>query len=357
LGAEGASSEPSAGGTSQPTAQLPAGLATEVLMAIGRKPVVRELHDVDAVAAARERWAALGCQTVTGEPVREDIATQAMVTEVDSAHTVRPLATHPLVERAVAVGGEVARRALLSPESRLHRWLCERLGAEEAPLVMARPPTGDARERQVVYASKDVALAERARVLDRMGADAPGEADAVELGELLGYPRCCAQAFADLERRWPNRVPIRAAMARTRTYLPRLNNLALHRFAWLAWFPCAYDCAASSVIADHAADHLGRTYPDLVVALDAELARPRLYLTDAVQAALVDARWDGPTRVRFAALAPLDQAAASALAAVASADHAVVDGGKAELRAGRQRLELPGDPLLLPFGLGARPTS
>ncbi len=357
MGGDGVHAAPSPGGPSEASSRLPAGLATEVLMAIGLKPVVRELHDLSAVAAARERWAALGCETVIGEPVREDVATQAMVTDVDSAHTVRPLATHPLVERAIAVGGEVARRALLDRESRLHRWLCERLGAEEAPLVMARPQTGDARERQVVYASRDLALAERARVLDRMGADTPGQADAIELGELLGYPPCCAQAFASLARRWPNRVPITAAMARTRVYLPRLNNLALHRFAWLAWFPCAYDCAASSAIADLAAAHLARTYPDLVAALDAELARPRLYVADAIQAALIDARWDGPTRVRFAALAPLDDAAAQALARVASADHAVVDGGRAELRAGRTHVELGGEPLLLPFGLGPRPTA
>lgn len=357
MGGEGVQAAPSPGGPSEASARLPAGLASEVLMAIGRKPVVRELHDLQGVAAAQGRWAALGCQTVIGEPVREDVATQAMVTDVDSTHTVRPLATHPLVERAIAVGGEVARQALLDPQSWIYRWLCERLGAEEAPLVMARPPAGDVRERQVVYASKDLALAERARLLDRMGADTPGQGDALELGELLGYPRCCASAFADLERRWPNRAPITAAMARTRTYLPRLNNLALHRFVWLAWFPCAYDCAASTAIADLAAAHLARTYPDLVAALDTELARPRLYVTDAIQAALIDARWDGPTRVRFAALAPLDDAAAEALAEVASADHAVVDEGRAELRAGRSRLALAGEPLLLPFGLGPRPST
>ncbi|MEZ4268191.1 MAG: hypothetical protein R3F39_17650 [Myxococcota bacterium] len=341
----------------EPSALLPAGLATEVLMAIGRKPVVRELHDLDAVDEARARWEELGCQTVTGEPVREDVATQAMVTDVDSVHTVRPLATHPLVERAVALGGDLARRALLDPESALYRWLCDRLGAEQGPLVMARPPAGEARERQVVYASRDLALAERARALDRMGADTPGQGDAIELGELLGYPVCCARAFASLERRWPNRLPIAAAAARTHSFEPRLNNLALHRFAWLAWFPCRYDCPESAAIAELAANHLALTYPDLVTALDLELARPRLYVSDAVQAALVGARWDGPTRVRFAALAPLGEAAAEALSPFASADHAVVDGVKAELRAGRTRLELPGDPLLLPFGLGTRPPS
>jgi hypothetical protein len=332
-----------------------AGLAAEVLVAIGAKPVVRELHDVAEVPAARARWEALGCVTITGEPVLEDAGTQAMVTEVDSAHTVRPLATHPLVERGVALGGRWARRVLLDPGSPVNRWLCERLGADEAPLVMARPPSGDARERQVVYASHDLALAERARALDRMAADTAGHSDAVELGALLGYPACCARAFDGLERRWPNRLPIAAAMDRTRSYLPRLNNLALDRFAWLAWFPCRYDCEASAAIADLAAAHLDATQPGVVAALDAELGRPRVYVSDSVQAALVGARWDGATRIRFAALVPLGQAAGDAFAAVASADHVVLAGPRAEFRAGRTKLELAGDPLVLPFGLGPAP--
>ncbi|MCB9730376.1 MAG: hypothetical protein H6744_03590 [Deltaproteobacteria bacterium] len=335
---------------------LPAGLASELLMAIGHKPVVRELHDLEDVDAARARWEALGCVTVVGEPVREDVETQAMVTEVDSVHTVRPLATHPLVERAVALGGPVARQVLLNPQSPVHRWLCERLGAEQAPVEVARPPAGPERARQVVYASRELALAERARALDRMASDGTGAGDATTLGALLGYPACCARAFAALERRWPNRRPIEAAMGRTRIFLPRLNNLALHRFAWLAWFPCRYDCEASAAIADLAAAHLARTWPDLVRAIDAELGQPRVYLNDAAQAALVDARWDGPTRLRFAGVAPLGDDAAAALAPLQAADHVVLDAAGASFREGRRRIELSGPPaLVLPFGLGPPP--
>ncbi len=45
--------------------QVPAGLASEILLEIDLKPVVRELHDEGRVEDARARWEQLGYHTAT----------------------------------------------------------------------------------------------------------------------------------------------------------------------------------------------------------------------------------------------------------------------------------------------------
>lgn len=285
---------------------VPAGLASEILLEIDLKPVVRELHDEGHVDEARERWESLGYHTAVGAPVREDADTAAMVVDVDVVHTIRHLADHPVVQRAVEVGGGPARWLLLDAGSPVYQWLCERLGADRPPHLGARPGDGNVRVRQAVYVSKRAELAAQAREQDRMAADAATEVDALALGELLGYPACCVSAFCAQEQRWPNRLPIQASAARSRRFLPRLNNLALDRFAWIAWFPCRYDCGASARLADAAAAHLAEREPELVAALDELLARPRLFLDDSRQAVLDGAQQVGAGRLEFKSVTDLD---------------------------------------------------
>lgn len=355
---------PALGDLPSPPDRATSGLAAVVLLRLGLKPVVRELHDPGEVSEARERWEARGLATAAGAPVREDADTRAMVSEADGEHTIRPLARHPVVERTVALGGPLARRLLLDPASPVYRWLCQRYGADQAPLEEVRPAAGGARVRQVVYVSADRALAEQARDLDRMGADLAGGADSVALGELLGYPRCCVDAFCALERRWPNRLPIAAAASRTRRFASRLNNLALDRFAWIAHFPCRYDCAASLGLADAAADALAAEAPELVASVDRLLALPRLYRGDDRQAVLLGARRTGAGRLRWDRLVPLERAwpapglggddpGERAWADLVEADAVrLTRDGPVFLAAGRQ-LRTGDPPLVLPFGLDA----
>ncbi|MDP6943581.1 MAG: hypothetical protein QF464_05480 [Myxococcota bacterium] len=343
----------------KPTSPPPAGhspstgAATEALLSLGLKPVARELHDVDRVDEATSRWRAMGYCTATGEPVREDVDTAAMFVDVQQVHTTRHLATHPVIERLVALGGGPMKRVLLDPSSRVHQWLAERLDAERAPHQGPRPSGARLRQRCAVYISRDADLAERARTLDRM-AEASREADsAVELGGLLGYPDCCIEAFCALPQRWPNRHPIVAAMARTKTFEPRLNNVALDRFAWIAWFPCRYDCEASLGIADAAAASLDEAIPDQVVAADAALGQPRLYLDDRRQAALQGASREGD-RVTFERLIPLDRPGQDPdpiWRSIADANSLRIEDGVATFYRGDTVLAWDGAPLFLPFGL------
>jgi hypothetical protein len=344
-------------------ADVPAGLASELLLELGQKPVVRELHDSARVEGATERWRGLGYEVVAGEVIREDTRQAALVTDIDAHHTVRPLARHPLIDRAVSLGGPLARLVLLHPRSPIYRRLCARFGADEAPLVDARPVGAEVRERQALYISRDRARAERARSLDRMAAEGSGADEARELGALLGYPPCCVEAFASLERRWPNRLPLAAAAERSTRFSPRLNCAALDRFAWIAWFPCAFDCDASQAIADAAAQALSARDPDLVSRLDALLALPRVILDDLHQAVLEGARREGG-RVVFDRLTALDELwpprgdradierDAGRWGALDGADSLRIQGGEATFYRGRTALSLEGDPaLVLPFGL------
>lgn len=290
-------------------ASLPAGFASQVALELGMKPVVRELHDEGDAARARRRWRAAGYRVALGDVVLEDATTEALIAETRSEHRVRPLARHPLVERAVALGGRAARRALLDPRSPLYRLLCERLGADQAPLEAALPPgargRGAVRARRTLYASRRLSLAREARELDRMAADAGKQraADHAGLGRLLGYPSCCVEAFVGMERRWPNALPIEAAARRTGRFDPRLNNLELSHFAWIAHFPCRYDCPQSIAMVDVIIDVLRPINPTLTARVERALARPRLYREDGHQAVVIGARAAGRERVAFRALA------------------------------------------------------
>jgi hypothetical protein len=345
---------PSSSGPSAATSPpLSSGAATETLLALGLKPVARELHNVDGVDEARERWQAMGYVTAVGEPVLEDLDTAAMVVDVKQAHTTRHLASHPVIERLVAVFGRLAERILLDPSSRVYRWLAERLDAERTPHHGPLPAGERIQERQAVYVSRDLALAEQAKALDRMAAAGRDGDGATELGALLGYPPCCVEAFSALPRRWPNRFPIAAAIARTAHYEPRLNNVALDRFAWIAWFPCRYDCEASLSIANTAARAMERERPGRVGDADVALARPRLYVDDARQAELVGASGT-PDKMTFDQLRPLKRSGQNdspIWRAVAHANALEIHGG--EVRLFRDEIQLPweGSALLLPFGL------
>jgi hypothetical protein len=342
--------------------ELPPALGARLLLELGLKPVLRELHDAGApLAEARARWEQGGWHTASGAVVREAAATAAKVSAWDVAHTVRPLARHPVIERLLSLGGPLAERVLLHPTSPVYRALCDRFGADAQPIAAADPvgPGGAVRERVALYVARRGADAAGARALDHMAADRVEGADTTELGRLLGYPPCCVAAYAALERRWPNRLPIAAAARATGTFLPRLNNLSLSRCHWVAHVPCRYDCAASAALADAAAGALAAVNPAIVAALDALLAAPRVYLDDDTQAILRGARWRGAGALTFEALVPLEvlwpgrgaPPGGAAWAAWAGADEVTWDGPVGRFTARGRRVGGEREALVLPFGL------
>lgn len=339
--------------------EIPANLASEVLLDLGLKPVLRELHDVDQLDEAQTHWQGRGYQTLAGEEVVEDEATRALVTDVDQEHTVRPLETHPVVERLLRLGGPLADRLLLERSGRVYRWLADRLGADQEPEEGGPSGDGPSRRCQTLYVGRDAGMLAAAKQLDRMSADALETAGAVELGRLLGYPSCCIDAFNALERRWPNRIPIAAAAGRTRTFRARLNNLSLTRFAYIAHFPCRYDCPHSLALADAAAAELDDRNPGLVAFVDQALALPRLYLDDATQGIFMDATLHGRNRLTFGRLLELgelwpdphgrDAQTPELWGALSGCNEARWGPDGAELRARGKRVDLPGEALVLPF--------
>src|SRR6185436_11363720 len=88
-----------------------------------------------------------------------------------------------------------------------------------------------------------------------------GTALSVRLGLLLGYPRCCVEAWATLAVPHDNAATIRASCERSRAFDPLLNNLSLGLYHHIAWFPCRYDCEASRRLAEPVAADLAARAP------------------------------------------------------------------------------------------------
>lgn len=132
--------------------------------------------------------------------------------------------------------------------------------------------SGDARVE--LYVSRDPALARRAAELQ---ANKDPSAVLREMGDLLGYPGCCVEAFAAQPDRSNNTFNRYATAARTTSPGPwpwELNNLV---FMLLAFFPCRYDCPEALKHARAALAEMGKAYPDLIAPLKGAMARPTLY--------------------------------------------------------------------------------
>lgn len=156
--------------------------------------------------------------------------------------------------------------------------------------------TGDGRmndkrfDAQVLHVGRD-----RARLQASLACDVQGEDTEARLGELLGYPPCCVQAFIARPAPRRNMDLIAAALARTvDAPCPRLNMLDLGMFHYISWIPCALDCAPSLAWAHAVAAQMrvkdGQGH--FVDAIDAALGAARLVLLEGVQLSL-RGRWQG----------------------------------------------------------------
>lgn len=211
--------------------------------------------------------------------------------------------------------------------------------------------------RRALFVGRDLRRIDDAIAADLAKTD---EADR-ELGRLLGYPRCCVEAFVatPIPRR---NTALYAAAARNTAGRAnaRLNGLDLAVFHYISWSPCAFDCNLSAAYADAVAARIGRWYPAFVRRIDQALSAHRLVLLDEVQISvrggfdgvrvMIDDAW--PTardRHRDAGLDPdALETVATALALVRSAtrgavypDGLVLDGSLVPGTSGA---------LLVPFG-------
>lgn len=259
------------------------------------------------------------------------------------------------------------RQLLPEPQLERERARFERLGLRTrvAPRRYARTRDGwdhadDPGEdggRLALFVGRDDARLEAAIACDL---EKTPDADR-ELGRLLGYPRCCVDAFVAAPPPRRNVAIERAALARTEgPARARLNGADLGVFHFVGWYPCSYACALSLAYADALAERVARLDAPFVAAIDRALAAHRLLLTDDVQVSFVGRR-DGraitvedawPTardRHPHAGLEPLPlEAAARATAAIRAARTLLVDDDALHLDG--RAIRLPSPPLLLPFG-------
>lgn len=116
------------------------------------------------------------------------------------------------------------------------------------------------------------------------------------VGELLGYPACCIEAFLERCAREPHPRAGRLARPRSEAYFaaqtawvarphPRLNTLLGGEGARIVSFePCRFDCAAATVLADAICDALAREDATRATELDRQLARAVVILPDGTRA-------------------------------------------------------------------------
>jgi hypothetical protein len=147
-----------------------------------------------------------------------------------------------------------------------------------------------------------------------------------DLGRLLGYPRCCVEAYLEVPSRRRNLDAIARAFARSPSRVsPRLNCLDLAVFHYVSWLPCSFDCELSRVFADAVANHIARHHGQFVArpgqaarewgattcppgcrherfvaSLDEALAAHRLVVLQDVQVSIVGPYLQGEVRVRRA---------------------------------------------------------
>lgn len=269
-------------------------------------------------------------------------------------------------EIALLAGLRPLIRQLLSDDelSLTSRFLQRGFVVEPAPLDYVRtghgwapgdPMPGEA--RQPVFIGRD-----RGRVLAAVECEMcqTNEADR-ELGRMLGYPRCCVEAFVENAKVRENPETIRAALARTRSVVsPRLNVLDLAVFHWVSWYPCAFDCGLSLRYADAVAAIVASREPKFAREIDHALGLHRLMLLDGVQMSIAGV-WDGRTlaiesvhptsrdRNARSALSSDELAAVTAITALLRQTRTVRLAGDAIVVDDRT-IALPCRPLIVPFG-------
>lgn len=254
-------------------AQQVARLAEDVARALGRRPALgaRSLYAAARIARARPRdlLAQLGLE---GELPAATSAPSFRVPTPDEPLELWPFraGTKPVafltalpadVDRLAAYfeGAHVERR-----ERRVH------VGPQDA--WIDRRDLGEARVE--LYIARDPATALLAA---RLQTEGDPSASLRAIGELMGYPRCCVEAFAAQTSRSNNTRNRYATAARTGedgAWPWELNNL--HTLL-IPCYPCSYACGAARALAASALSAMDAAHPGARRAIGERLARPALY--------------------------------------------------------------------------------
>lgn len=188
----------------------------------------------------------------------------------------------------------------------------------------ARVRHGEAR----LYLGRD-----RARLLAAAAAERANDDHA--LGRLLGYPRCCVDAFLRVTQPRTTAAVLHATFgAHPGPGHPRLNCIDHHIFHYLPWLPCTPICPLSQRHADAVAaaipalvpqllpDRPGLDIPGFLRRIDRALGAHRLHIFPGVQLSLdgsitgdhitVDAAWSSADDRHPGAPSDPDAAAATA---------------------------------------------
>jgi len=208
---------------------------------------------------------------------------------------------------------EVALAAGLKPIIRQYLPLADVAAARarfEAQGYLTR--VGDGRMNDKRFAGSVLHVGRDPRALDAsLALDTEGDDNEAFLGQLLGYPECCVDAFLELRAPRRNLQLLALALQRSKGLAaPRLNIMDLGVFHYISWVPCALDCAASLRYADAVAEHVrqlhgrladqqnatqgprrrpcapGCRHDRFVDAIDVALAAHRLVLFEDVQISL-----------------------------------------------------------------------
>lgn len=166
-------------------------------------------------------------------------------------------------------------------------------GWDDTPDMAAIDPE---RARRALYVARD-----RSAIAEAVEADLAKTDDGDRaLGRLLGYPRCCVDAFLDRGKQRKNADVIastlRATNAKGERPAARLNVLDLAIFHWISWMPCTYGCTWSLRYADALAGVVAKRHPVFVRDVDTALGAHRLYVDDDVQLSMRGA-FDGGTLI------------------------------------------------------------
>ncbi len=188
-------------------------------------------------------------------------------------------------EAALAAGLKPVIRQLLAEaeiEGARARFVSRGFAVEVAPSTHFYP------DRRALFAGKDarrVLAAAEHELLE--GAD-------LAMGELLGYPRCCVEAYLEIAPPRPNAPVLRRALARTvgRAH-PRLNTLDLSVFHFISFFPCSFRCERAAALASALASALRPGHARFVQAIEQALGAHRLLALEDVQVSLLG-RFEGP---------------------------------------------------------------
>lgn len=171
------------------------------------------------------------------------------------------------------------------------------------------------------------------------------------MGALMGYPPCCAEAFAAQPDRRDNVENERSTFRRAPT--ARLEPLLgrLGRVRLISHHLCRADCEPSRALAALALSRLSRSSPAAAAWIEAELRRSVLFLDHARRLSVTGA-WRGDrfelascARLSEREIAPGFENAAALELAPDSVSAVFADGTRLRVGADRPLLAVPGEPL------------